>query len=636
MFKRSDNPTWRFAPNLGGAEYGNNAAQAHFANDALSKMVREILQNSLDHPAPGLETVEVAFRTIDIDPENIGANQLKEHVNAALKEVTENQDSQAMTHYQQMINALGKTTVTCLAITDAGTTGLRDENWRNLIFREGTPTHTPGESKGGSFGFGKNAPFNLSDCNTLVYSTKYLTRGKNGVVQHMSGRAQLVTHDNPERPGERLQQIGFLALHEKNKPNQPIEGPQIPEAFRLKETGTGVFVIGFNPDRDNWTRVIAETTVTQFFYAIHTGKLTVSIKGNEDTPQEINQANLQAEIERLPQKSPTRYYHAAVTQDAPMTTEPSGLLDIKPTSKRMQLWINTDRDAPRRLAHINRRGMLITQDRRFSQNPFCPEGGAAWSGWAGVSMAENDETDQFLRKMEPPAHDAVQLGQLRDWNEQDSAKQELRHQRRQITKIIHDRVNDQLASESENVTELADLFPDQGPGQINKHHIKPRIIEHNEESDLKQEREDDEPTDHPEPNPDETKTREVQTQNRENVEKTPSNPTPEISVQNARIIRTAPDELTMSILMPNTKDGTLTFQIKTAGEQYQRNEEHVSIREIAPSHDMLVRARLVDDSISLSAPANTQVTLRLKLQDEDQPYRSYSLIKTSELEASRI
>ena len=44
-------PSWRFAPT--GGEQGNNPGQAYFANNALAQMVRETLQNSLDHPEPG-------------------------------------------------------------------------------------------------------------------------------------------------------------------------------------------------------------------------------------------------------------------------------------------------------------------------------------------------------------------------------------------------------------------------------------------------------------------------------------------------------------------------------------------------------------------------------------------------------
>ena len=569
-------------------------------------MVREVLQNSLDNPGPEDENVEVTFKTIEIDPRDINANQLKEHVGAALQQVTKDQDSESTKKYQKMMEILSQPSITCLAILDAGTTGLQGDKWTNLIFREGTPTHNSGESRGGSFGFGKNAPFNFSDCNTVLYSTKYINRAKKGVMKYMAGRSQLVSHDNPEKSGERLQQAGFLANHERNNPNQPVEGPEIPEPFRLKNIGTGVFIIGFDKSRRNWIREIAETTVTHFFYAIHTGKLSVTIsKGSQkDDGQEINRTTLQAQIEQLPEKAPTRHYHAALTQDKPTLTDPSGLLNKDGVPQRVQLWISTDPSGPHRVAHINRRGMLITEARQFYTNPFYPDGGTAWNGWAAVTMAENDQTDQFLRRMEPPAHDAIQFKQIRDENERESAEQELRHHRKQIARTIRDRINEYLTNDSENITELADLFPDDPGINRNLRQIKPRVIQHHEESDVRSQLEDEEPTD-PQQSPENSKgeDREREDKEREDSdpsEMTPVTPQPQVYVQNARIIRTAPDELTMSLVMPDTKDGSMEFEIRTAGEQYQRNEECVEIGEIRPNENMFVTAQLDGAKIRLA------------------------------------
>ena len=112
-----------------------------------------------------------------------------------------------------MLSMLNKPAIPCLAIIDNGTTGLQQDNWRNLIFREGTPTAAEGQTKGGSFGFGKNAPFNLSTCNTVIYSTRYVSIPAKGRVEHLAGRSQLVSHDDPGHPDVRLQQTGFLAIH---------------------------------------------------------------------------------------------------------------------------------------------------------------------------------------------------------------------------------------------------------------------------------------------------------------------------------------------------------------------------------------------------------------------------------------
>lgn len=76
--------------------------------------------------------------------------------------MTEEGDKDSIERYRNMRDILRKPKIMTLAFIDSNTTGLRGKNWDNLIFKEGTPTAGDGKTKGGSFGFGKNAPFNLS------------------------------------------------------------------------------------------------------------------------------------------------------------------------------------------------------------------------------------------------------------------------------------------------------------------------------------------------------------------------------------------------------------------------------------------------------------------------------------------
>jgi hypothetical protein len=450
--------SWRFAPTGGGAEQGNNPGQQYFANDAVTKMVRELLQNSLDHPEPGIDTVHVNFKLITLSPDDIAADQLKHHIQASLEEVRHNQDPDTTEHYQRMLTAISGPAISCLAITDSGTTGLQHDNWRNLIFREGTPTNTGGQTKGGSFGFGKNAPFNLSDCNTVIYSTRYTSRRARGRVQRMTGRSQLVTHDDPVNPTTRLQNTGFLAVHQPDQLNQPIQGPQVPEPFTLTEAGTGVFVVAFDTRRyHNWADLTAQATVTQFFHAILNGHLVVTIEQQQGKTRTIAQDTLEIELDGLPPQDPTRYYVQAVQEDTPQLTSPSGRLG---QMGQLKVWINTTQGAPRRTAHVNRRGMLITQERRFGSNPFYPSGGTGWPNWCAVTVANDEDADRFIRRLEPPAHDAIHHRQLRHPEEQRAAETELRQQRDEITRMVRERIQDTMKDATQNVEELADLFPD--------------------------------------------------------------------------------------------------------------------------------------------------------------------------------
>lgn len=624
--------SWRFAPTGGGAEQGNSPGQQYFANDAVTKMVREVLQNSLDHPIAGLDSVQVEFKLIYLRPGDFGADQLKRHIAASLEEVKLNQDAETIDRYERMLAAVSKLQVPCLAIIDTGTSGLREENWRNLIFREGMPTNSLGQTKGGSFGFGKNAPFNLSDCNTVIYSTRYVSRAANGKVQHMAGRSQLISHNNPLDPDDRLQNTGFYAVHEDGDLNRPIAGPNIPEVFRLNESGTGVFIVAFDPQQyHNWADLTARATVSQFFYAIHIRKLVVVI--DQDSPRIIDQDSLDIELDKFPLKDPTRYYVQSIREAEPEVTMPSGRLD---QMGQLVVWTNASKGAPKRTAHINRRGMLISQERSFGNNPFYPSGGTGWPYWCAVTMANGEKADRFIRRMEPPAHDAIYFKQLRNISEQQSAETELRHHREEVARIIKAHIDNAMRAASDNVEELADLFPDLPDLSKGIHELKWHIRNHTDRADstveIVEQSENSELAEDP------NGTFEIEGQadprsNKRGAPNTLNNPEPknaspkpsEAIIRSARIVRTGPTKLKMSFTTPQKEVDALTFVIKSAGEQYQKHEETIRVSSISGVENMDVSAKLADDSVVIQAPPDTVVTLSLELTSPDNTYNSYSI-----------
>ena len=637
----SKTPTWRFAPTGGGAEYGKSPGQHYFANDAVTKMVREVLQNSLDHPSRGVDTVDVTFKLIHVAPDEISAAELKPHIEASLAEVTRDRDTEAMKHYQKMLQAISQPEIPCLAITDSGTTGLQGPNWRNLIFREGTPTNSSGQAKGGSFGIGKNAPFNLSSCNTVIYSTRYVSIPAKGRVQHMAGRSQLVSHDdpdNPEDPDHKLQQIGFLGLHDM-RPNLPVEGPQTPQPFLLNQQGTGVFIVSFDTSiHHDWVNETAKATVTQFFYAIHARKMTVTIEGDPGTETRvISHDTMDIELENCAPNDPTRHYYQAITENGPVPTIPTGRLDQMGS---LQVWTSTAKGAPRRTAHINRRGMLITEARTFSDNPFYPSGGTGWPHWCAVTMAHDEGADEFIRRMEPPAHDSIHYRQLRDPNEREAAMLELRHQREQITEMIRTRIDAELGKASTNVDELAELFPDVPDLGQGIHDLKWHERQHTERPNdivdvVPEESEENDRVDDPEG------TQETETPHEPSgeghggghspfsePENRPASPKPtDNAIRHTRIIRTGPSTLVMSFTTPSQPMESIRFGIRSAGEQYQKREMDIPFQGTPQTDNFLVKATMEGDSLVVSGPPDTPVVLHLQLDSEEAPYHSYSIVQ---------
>lgn len=76
----NDQPTWQFPPRGIGVEIFQDPASAHFRDDPIRKLVREVLQNSLDAKEEGLDDpVEVKFTEAYIDADLIGGAELKGH-----------------------------------------------------------------------------------------------------------------------------------------------------------------------------------------------------------------------------------------------------------------------------------------------------------------------------------------------------------------------------------------------------------------------------------------------------------------------------------------------------------------------------------------------------------------------------
>ena len=450
----SSNATWQFAPTGDGVIYGyNNAGTEHFKQDPIGKLVRETIQNSLDAHEDGLPSVVVDIYECDITAEHVGATSLRPHLEQALARTATTGQIDGQKDYRMALSMVNQETIPCLAIIDSNTTGLHGRKWDSLIYEEGTPEKDGPGSPGGSFGIGKNAPYNVAALHAVIYCTRY-TKGRQGRVEKMTGRAQLVSHLSPH-DGTMLQHIGFYAAHG----NKPIAGPDIPAPFRLKEAGTGLWVVGFNPERANWQNAAIRAAIDSFFYALHNRNLIVNVKQRgADKPVVICHDTIDALLEQRKGSQRTAHYYRAVRKEPNRTTEPAGFIGP------LDVYINTEKNAPRRVAYVNRRGMLITDTReRRRSNPFHPGGGqGGWPDYAAVVTAREDATDRYMRRMENPAHDLITTERLPD-EEQEEARKFLNDVSVQIRDIIEKAIREQDEADISNLTELAEMFPDLDP-----------------------------------------------------------------------------------------------------------------------------------------------------------------------------
>lgn len=589
------NANWQFAPTGGGILYGyNNASTEHFKQDTIGKLVREAVQNSLDAHEDGLGPVIVDLRECDINTGLIGPKSLKEHLRLSLKQVSDKGQEEGKQAYRKALSIINKPTIPCLAIIDRNTTGLKGRKWDSLIKEEGTPEKDGPGAHGGSFGIGKNASYNVAGLHTVIYCTRYAT-ARQGRVERMTGRAQLVSHPGPDS-GEMLQHIGFYA----DEAGNPLAGPDIPAPFRLDETGTGLWITGFQLGRTNWTEAAVRAVVDNFFYAIHHRKLEVNlfVRGAQE-PAKVCYDTIDSILENRRGSQKTTHYYRAIRQEPVGKTESVG--SIGP----LDVYISNEKGAPRRVAYINRRGMLITDTReRRRSNPFHPGSGGAWPDFAAVVTATEDDTDKQIRRMENPAHDVIAVDRLPE-GEREAVDGYLRMVGTQIREIIDQAIREQDMADISNVTELSDMFRDLDPAlpenqELNSRTIiyrapTPSITTVEDESDLDEEQHvDDEQSEYlidpdpPEPpgppgppppgppNPGPVTPPAPPAPNPVTPRKTETRHT----IREAVIMRTGASELSVALMTTPDAGRKISFTIEPGGEETIGKERRITIEDV--------------------------------------------------------
>ena len=463
-------PTWRFPSRNGGIDYVNESSSAHFSDAPIPKLVRELIQNSLDARQDGLsEPVTVTFTETSVKRGLIGAAGLQRHLQSCLGRAKDDDRDDMVEVYDNALSVIGKREIPCLAVRDTGTMGLNDARWKALVLQEGGISKGSG-APSGSYGTGKNAVLNVSDLQAVFYSTR-IVEGRRGRIDRLQGKATLTGHMDPNGSGEDLQHVGFYA----DRDGSPVVGNRnIPEFFRLDDVGTGVYIMGFNPQSSYWVDQVATSVIENFFYAIHHQNLVVRVQAKGLAEVLIDHQTIGYLFDRLrPINRNAVHYYRAIRD--------MGEEDIELTSRflklgKLRVHLVFAQGAPRRVAHINRNGMLITDSREQKINPLAPRGRSLWPDFVGVAVPETDSGDLWLRKMENPSHDSLSSGQLRKEEDRREADQRFKQVRRELGEIIERRADIDRYGEASNVDELAGLLPDTGDG-VGDRMLTTRVIE---------------------------------------------------------------------------------------------------------------------------------------------------------------
>lgn len=440
---------WQFPFNQGGAEYGLvDAAAAHFRANPLAHLVRETLQNAMDAKEDGLsEPVRVSFTKTEIPTGIIGADTLRPHVASCLELAKEKRQPEAIAVYAKALATLELPTVSCLCVVDSGTTGLVDNNWQALVIQEGV-VHKNRPAAGGSNGIGKNSAFNVSDLQAIIYSTRYLD-GRKGREEKLQGKSRLATHPHPTDKGAQCQHVGFF----RTKTGQPLRGRQIPEAFRLSDTGAGIFVLGFNAYCANWAKAAIAAVLENFFFAIHTRQLVVEIRdGYEQPAVTLSHETIDQHLATGGNSASYAYYRAIRDSTAHQVDAgaPLGALRVYMLKG----------EGPKRTACLNRSGMLITDSRARRRNCLTPQNRSFWPQYAAVVMADTAQGDEWLRAMENPGHDTITPHQIREISRRRQAESVVQAAQNALRELYEQAFNIAEYRAASNLTELAHSLPE--------------------------------------------------------------------------------------------------------------------------------------------------------------------------------
>ena len=315
------------------------------------------------------------------------------------------------------------------------------------------------EGAGGSHGFGKYAPFAVSDLRTVFYWTSYQENGEE--VEHFQGKSVLMSHQGHD--GE-TQGTGFYGIREGCR---ELGGQQVPEKFRVLARGgspvpgTSLTIAGFRAD-PNWRRNIASSVIGNFFHAIHNGALTVTVEPDTESDLlDIDHASLEAwfsdllenqvgpddtEDENWGALSQAQTFWQIIREDTPSSETQD------PDLGHCRLWVRVGESLPSKVGLVRRTGMLVTteQSRLIRFRGF--------RDFAAVCVFEDPVGNELLRGMENPQHDKFEPDRL---SESDQARG--RRALNRITRWIRDEIRKVAgppeATGATVLSELAVLLP---------------------------------------------------------------------------------------------------------------------------------------------------------------------------------
>lgn len=454
-------PGWFFPPLGGGEESGLNDPGIETFKKA-ERLAREITQNVLDNRTKvareaGIPAT-VTFEYLDLPREVLPdvdrfteiLTACRDHVLSQYKdELGAGNEKQ---FFETALGLLSHATIPTLRAGDEGTTGLTggdDDHggsfWRLLRGQGYSSLQGPG---GGTYGIGQRAPFAHSALRTILYSTR-LETGERAYV----AKCILASFPNPV-DGQMAQKTGWWCEYDERSGSWGAvrDDGRIPSVLSREEVGTDLYVVGYL--RDDWERSVRWSVLEHFFGAITQGDLCIRLMNNGNAIGEINSENIEEQLIAACDEArtvlTTGEYQKGLGATLHYFRALKNPVNGKPFEKKIaklgsvKLFVHRDKAAPDRWCTMRKPRILVDS-----------KGAGLLRGFAAVVLVDDDAGNEYLAKLEDPAHVCWHED---EWRGADSkAKREAREARLAIPKFVRETLKSLRAEGQPPEQDIPDL-----------------------------------------------------------------------------------------------------------------------------------------------------------------------------------
>lgn len=385
---------WDFPLKGSGNEQGytDSGIELFKGKELLENLAREICQNSLDARDPNADgPVEVKFSLRMIQKDK---HILFSEYTQCIKSCKENWMGRMDNRLKDFLSAAEEmmtgNEIPVLIASDFNTKGLtgayapEDEKspWRALAHTDGASVAKDSDSAG-SYGIGKNAPFACTALSMVFYNTFAVDDSR-----AFQGTARMATLKINGKKTVGTGHYLYLIDSENWRPIKEDDGCSFLDEFSRNRYGTDIIVVGFN-EVDNWIDRMVHAIVSNFFLAIHEGKLVVAVQD-----QIINAERLPGIIEqykdarKVEDKTVYECYQALISPDGDVPIKLSILKE-----NDVELYLKSNNEYHNRVSYFRTSGMRIRLLKAKSYQPC-----------SAVIVIRDKELNEVLREAEPPRH----------------------------------------------------------------------------------------------------------------------------------------------------------------------------------------------------------------------------------------